>query len=138
MLRAILYISDSTFENQTTEQEQLNSIRTISKKTNLDNQVSGLLAYHSKKFFHILEGESDTIESLLKTITNDPRNKNLSIILDMAVDERIFTGWSLVESHSQKQSKLLSTFLQRHIDMLPLLEEQQHDNLELFVDKIFY
>lgn len=138
MLRAILYISDSAFENQTTEQEQLSSIRTISTKANTDNQVSGLLAYCDKKFFHILEGKSEQIESLLKTISSDSRNKNISILLDIAINERIYDDWSLIETHSQKQSKLLSKFLQRHIDMLPTLEQQQHDNLELFVDKIFY
>ena len=138
MLRAILYISDSTLEDPNTEQEQLNSIRTISKNANQENEISGVLAYHQDKFFHVLEGESETIDNLLKVISLDERNKNISILLDVTPEKRIYSDWNLIESHSQKQSKLLGAFLQCHIDLLPTLEQKQHDDLEEFVDKIFY
>jgi len=138
MLRAILYISDSVFEDKTTKQEQLNDIRNISKKANSDQHVSGVLAYDEKKFFHILEGESDVIDHLLEKITNDKRNENLSVLLDFTPEKRIYDDWNLIDSHSKEQSQLLSQFLQQNIDMLPMLEQQQHDNLESFVGRIFY
>lgn len=137
MLRAVLYISDSTLSDQTLEKEQIQSIRDKSKSSNDDHQVFGVLAYHENKFFHVLEGEPHQVERLLKNIEKDSRNKNLSILVDSTSAEQIYNDWELIQAPSIKQSKLLSKFLQKNIDDLPMLEQQDHDDLEEFIINIF-
>lgn len=137
MLRAVLYISESTLGDQTVEQEQINSIRNTSESANDDHQITGVLAYHQKKFFHVLEGDPRNVEYLLKKIQSDNRNKNVVILIDINHEERIYNDWEFVESQTMKQSQLLSKFLQENIDLLPMLDQGHHDTLEEFVIAIF-
>jgi len=137
MLRALLYISDSTLSDQSVEREQIDSIRNTSQSANDDQQITGVLAYHQKKFFHLLEGEPASIESLLEKIRKDDRNTNVTVLIDISHEDRIYNDWELIESQTVKQSQLLSKFLQENIDLLPMLEQSHHDVLEEFVIHIF-
>jgi len=138
MLRAVLYLSDSTFEDQIAEQQQLNAIRDFSTKENKNKGITGVLAYQKQKFLHLIEGEYLEIDSLLKKITADPRSKNISIALDINPQERVYNNWDAIDSHDHIQSSLFGKFLHNHIDMLPLLKQDQHDLIEEFINKIFY
>ena len=137
MLRAVLYISDSTLSDESIEKEQISDIHNTSKTANDDHQITGVLAYHQKKFFHVLEGEPTNIEYVLQKIQNDKRNENLSILIDITHEDRIYNDWEFVESQTEKQSQLLSKLLQQNIDLLPMLDQDQHDVLEDFVINIF-
>jgi len=137
MLRALLYISDSTLSDQAVEKEQIHSIREASQNSNDENQITGVLAYHQKKFFHVLEGNSTQIEHLLEKINTDERNENLVVLIDISHEERIYNDWEFIEAQTVKQSQLLSKFLQENIDLLPMLDQEHHDVLEEFVINIF-
>jgi len=122
---------------QAVEKEQIHSIREASQNSNDENQITGVLAYHQKKFFHVLEGNSTKIEHLLEKINTDERNENLVVLIDISHEERIYNDWEFIEAQTVKQSQLLSKFLQENIDLLPMLDQEHHDVLEEFVINIF-
>jgi len=138
MYRAVLYISDSTLSGDPETNTEVKKINDISSKANKEHNIYGVLAHSNNRFLHILEGQESTISTLLENIQNDSRNKNLSIILDIKKNERIYTDWEMIDSPSQKQSELLGSFLRRSIDELPLIEEHYHKILEDFVNNIFH
>ena len=137
MLRAVLLISDSTLNNQPVEQEQMNEIKESSLALNEKKNITGVLAHYKKQFFNVLEGEPSAIETLISNLKEDQRHRNLSILLDVEHDERIYNDWNLIESPCSKQTASLGVFLQRNIDLLPTLDTDHHDVLEDFVINIF-
>ena len=137
MLRAVLLISDSTLNNQQVEQEQMNEIKESSLALNEKKNITGVLAHYKKQFFNVLEGEPSAIETLISNLKEDQRHRNLSILLDVEHDERIYNDWNLIESPCSKQTASLGVFLQRNIDLLPTLDTDHHDVLEDFVINIF-
>lgn len=136
MFRAILYISDLTSSIKRSDASQTELINDISSKIN--NNISGVLAYNNNHFLHVLEGKKNSIDEFLQNVENDERNKNISVILDINTDKKIYDNWEIIDSRSAEQSKLMSYFLQRCIDHLPMIEQAQHDILEDFVNDIFY
>ena len=134
MYRSVIYISDSTLLDDS-ESKKIND---ISKKANKEHNVCGVLAYHNNRFLHILEANEPVLSTLLENIKNDPRNKNLSIILDVQKNEKIYSDWEMIDSPSKKHTELLGSFLRRNIDELPLIKEHHHDILEEFINNIFH
>ena len=138
MFKAVLYISSLNFSSETANEDQIRNIKKTSIASNKKNNISGVLALNKKHFLHVIEGEKNTIDTLLDNIKNDDRNKNLSVVLDLEISEKIYPDWEMIESYSAKQSQLLSLFLQRSIDDLPMIEQEQHDILEEFINEIFH
>jgi len=138
MYRAVLYISDSTLPDDSEVNIEAQKINDISSKANKEHDICGVLAHCNNRFFHILEGKEDVLSTLLENINNDSRNQNLSVILDVKKDNRVYPDWEMIDSRSQKQSELLGTFLRESIDELPQIEEYYHEILEEFVNKIFH
>jgi len=137
MYRAVLYISEATFPDSSTQANQLQQIRDVSSKANDEYNISGVLAFHNNRFLHVLEGEQTQLGTLLDNIKDDARNDNVSVIIDVEVDEKIFQDWEMIEQPSSKHSELMGYFLRRSIDELPLIEQQPHEILEEFVNEIF-
>ena len=137
MLRAVLFISDSTLSDPQVEQEQMNAIKESSLALNEKKNITGVLAHYKKQFFNVLEGEPSAIETLINNLKEDQRHRNLAILLDVEHDERIYNDWNLIASPCSKQTASLGTFLQRNIDLLPNIDTEHHDILEDFVVNIF-
>ena len=137
MLRAVLFISDSTLRDPQVEQEQMNAIKESSLAQNEKQNITGVLAHYKKHFFNVLEGEPSIIEELICNLKEDQRHKNLAILLDVEHNERIYTDWNLIESPCSKQTASLGVFLQRNIDLLPTIDTEHHDILEDFVINLF-
>lgn len=137
MYRAVLYISDATLPETSNQITQIQEIKDISKKANLEHNISGVLAFNNNRFLHVLEGEKSRINTLIENIQKDTRNKNLSVIIDVDVNEKVFQDWEMIEQPSDKHSELMGYFLRRSIDELPLVEQAQHEILEEFINEIF-
>lgn len=71
----------------------LATITAVSGRNNLKAEMSGLLVYHDRRFFQVLEGEEETLSRLMTRIAADPRHQGLAIVEHGAVQQRAFTTW---------------------------------------------
>jgi len=138
MYRAVLHLSVANFSDDQDKAKEIKNIKEVSTKANKEHNISGVLAYNKNKFFHVLEGEENSLSNLLHNIEKDARNKDTSVILDLEVDDKIYPDWEVIAAPSEKQSVLLGEFLRRSIDYLPLIEQSNHDTLEEFINDLFY
>jgi hypothetical protein len=57
--------------------------------------VTGCLLSGSNSFLQLLEGPRQTIDRLYVTISADSRHKNVVMLTDEDIDERLFASWSM-------------------------------------------
>ncbi|MEN9361060.1 MAG: hypothetical protein RL095_2595 [Verrucomicrobiota bacterium] len=93
-LHAIIYVSESLIPESDVA-AVLDQIVTAAKKRNCELEVTGALLYHQGKFLQILEGDGRSLYTLLEKIRQDPRHRNLQIIVDEAIEMRGFSSWNM-------------------------------------------
>ena len=90
-LKRVIYVSEKT----NTSDASLTQIIDASTKNNLETGVTGCLLSGSNSFLQLLEGPRQTIDRLYVTINADSRHKNVVMLTDEDIDERLFASWSM-------------------------------------------
>jgi hypothetical protein len=57
--------------------------------------ITGLLVFVDGNFLQVLEGAPEAVAKLLKTISADPRHKDVSVIFEASVEQRTFPSWQM-------------------------------------------
>lgn len=57
--------------------------------------ITGYLVRTEERFFQVLEGPENAVMALLAKIQTDPRNSDLKILSQEAIDSRHFQDWSM-------------------------------------------
>ena len=90
-LKRVIYVSEKTdFADAS-----LAHIIASSTKNNPETGVTGCLLSGSNSFLQLLEGPGQTIDKLYATINADSRHKNVLMLTDEDIDERLFASWSM-------------------------------------------
>ena len=90
-LKRVIYVSEKTDSSDASLAQIIDS----STKNNLETGVTGCLLSGSNSFLQLLEGPRQTIDRLYVTINADSRHKNVVMLTDEDIDERLFASWSL-------------------------------------------
>ena len=91
MLHQLAYVSSS---RSPLDQATLSDILEVSQRSNAKDQITGVLMYHDKFFFQILEGEQAAVEDCYyRRILRDPRHSNMSLTWSDDVERRTFSDW---------------------------------------------
>ena len=90
-LKRVIYVSEKT----DTSDASLAQIIDSSTKNNPETGVTGCLLSGSNSFLQLLEGPRQTIDRLYVTINADSRHKNVVMLTDEDIDERLFSSWSM-------------------------------------------
>lgn len=90
MLYQIAYVS---LAEMPLEARVLSDILNVSKRNNARDGITGVLMYHDRIFFQILEGEKYVVDNCYDRIANDRRHSNLSVIMDSAIESLTFPDW---------------------------------------------
>ena len=90
-LRRVIYVSEKV---QSSEQDVADIVN-ASTQNNPSKDITGCLLEGKNSFLQILEGPSDAIKSLYKTISQDNRHTNVKRLCDEPVDTRLFSHWSM-------------------------------------------
>ena len=90
-LKRVVYVSEKTDASDTT----LNDIIASSQKNNPEEGVTGCLLSGSNSFLQLLEGPSDSINTLYSKISKDNRHENVITLCEEKIDERLFLSWSM-------------------------------------------
>lgn len=68
-------------------------LKARTKNSNLG--ITGLLLYHKRSFFQILEGNEEDITALFQVIGRDPRHERVLMLSKSVKKERSFGDWSM-------------------------------------------
>ena len=90
-LKRVIYVSEKTDSSDASLAQIIDS----STKNNPETGVTGCLLSGSNSFLQLLEGPRQTIDSLYVTINADNRHKNVVVLTDEDIDERLFASWSM-------------------------------------------
>ncbi len=74
------------------------AVQEIVDKAQTANQrrhITGVLAFDSRGFLQVLEGERRVVSEVFCRIAGDPRHRHLELLESVAVDERLFARWSM-------------------------------------------
>jgi hypothetical protein len=78
--------------------------------------LSGLLLYSGGNIIQVLEGPEDAVEATFRTIVDDPRHKDVIVMLRDPIEQRSFPDWSMgfrtISRTDVQRVEGLSTFLQ--------------------------
>lgn len=83
----------------------------LAERAALENtlrSVTGLLLCDGITFCQVLEGEAESVGTLMAKITADPRHSDVMIMSDQAIAERRFSEWSMALVDNLGLLKLLS------------------------------
>ncbi len=92
MLHQMLYASGAT---DLMGAGEIDRILAVSRRNNLGLDVTGLLMTADGAFLQLLEGPEAAVRGLFERIGRDARHRNVMVLLERAIPERAFAGWSM-------------------------------------------
>ena len=99
-LRRVIYVSEKVGSSE----QDVADIVNASTQNNPSKDITGCLLEGSNSFLQILEGPSDAIKSLYKTISEDNRHINVKRLCDEPQNTRLFSDWSMKsENYNQME-----------------------------------
>ncbi len=77
-------------------------IRDQARRNNAERDLTGVLLFNRDYFLQFLEGDAEEVTHMFRTISDDPRHREVALISVQNVEERHFPDWSmgLVDSTS--------------------------------------
>ena len=108
-MKYLVYISSAT---QLPNQSELLDILAVSRENNKHNNLTGMLLYGEGSFMQLLEGDADELHKTFKAIEADIRHKNVMIMTEGDIENRIFPDWSMgFKSVNTQEMKQLSAYV---------------------------
>ena len=65
------------------------------REKNAQLNITGLLLYKDGSFLQALEGEESVVRELYQRIAIDPRHQQVTLLLEVPIEERSFPDWSM-------------------------------------------
>jgi len=87
-----LYISHATSEIAA---DDLAMILKVSHANNPPRGITGVVMYHQGMFMQYLEGPDDAVAERLDVIRQDPRHRNMFVLINDQIAERHFPDWAM-------------------------------------------
>jgi len=95
-MRAFLYVSTRQMPSS-----HLRDLVMRSQTWNLAAGITGALVSTNRHFVQFIEGPNLAMRTLIAKLRHDPRHSDIVPLMDMIVDDRKFSGWSLAYSSSR-------------------------------------
>jgi hypothetical protein len=87
-----LYISHATMDLNA---EDLAKILRVSVANNPKRGITGVVMYHEGMFLQYLEGPDRAVAETLEIIKDDPRHRNMFVLINDQIAERHFPDWAM-------------------------------------------
>jgi len=75
--------------------EELADLLVVSRRNNLQRDITGLLLYKGRNVLQVLEGERDDVLRLFQTIEKDERHFGVIRLYEKQIVEREFSRWTM-------------------------------------------
>lgn len=86
------------YSSQSTSEPSLDALKTLLERArcqNAERGITGALFSVDGVFVQILEGDRDVVTRLLAHIREDPRHRQLKVIAEQPIAQRVFSSWSM-------------------------------------------
>ena len=90
-LKQVIYVSEKTDLSA----DSLTSIFDASQRNNPEKNITGCLLIGSNSYLQLLEGPTLAVEELYLKIKIDSRHKNVKKLCEQAIEEKLFSSWSM-------------------------------------------
>jgi hypothetical protein len=90
-LRRVIYVSEKVGSSE----RDVTDIINASARNNPSKEITGCLLEGQNSFLQILEGPSNAIQTLYKTISEDSRHTNVKSLCNEPLETRLFSDWSM-------------------------------------------
>ncbi len=108
MLTRVVYYSENRLDPTSgSVLHALQDILSTSLRNNAKRGLTGALAFDDFWFYQALEGDRDVVWSAFKTIMDDHRHGNVTLVECINVEERLFGNWTMRLAQRSKESDLL-------------------------------
>jgi hypothetical protein len=74
---------------------ELEALLEVSRWNNSRLGITGILLYHGRSFFQVLEGERAVVEALYERIAADKRHSRVTKLILEPIEERDFPDWTM-------------------------------------------
>ncbi|WP_375256285.1 BLUF domain-containing protein [Yoonia sp.] len=81
-------------------EKEVDAIVAEAAKRNALHGVTGALGFNGQAFCQVLEGDEDTLDRLLESISRDPRHNDFKIVDVKKVETRAFPDWTMTRVDS--------------------------------------
>ncbi len=88
----LIYVSSA---RKLMDKDALLGILAKAREKNARLGITGMLLYKDGNFLQLLEGEERIVRGIYETIARDTRHFDTMITMEEAVNERMFTEWSM-------------------------------------------
>lgn len=102
-MKTLIHLIYASIANVDLDDTKLIELLTKVREKNSHLNVTGMLLYCDYNFFQVIEGEELIIQTLLENIKNDPRHKNVTIIVKEPIQSRSFAKWTMGFSNATKE-----------------------------------
>lgn len=91
-LLSVLYSSNAT---EPFDDALLGELLAQSRADNQRAGLTGMLLYRAGRFIQVLEGAPDAVRALVDRIRDDPRHRDMRILIEQPVEDRQFASWTM-------------------------------------------
>lgn len=88
----LVYISEAAEDISYTD---IRDILDVSRRNNVQDDVTGLLIFREGHFLQLLEGSEKSVRKTLGKILLDDRNYSLRVLIETQGDQRLFANWAM-------------------------------------------
>jgi hypothetical protein len=92
MLTRLIYASEST---AALAPASLQALLDHARAANERRNITGMLAFDSRCFLQVLEGDRQAVNQVFSRIAADPRHRRVELLEMVTVQERAFAKWSM-------------------------------------------
>jgi hypothetical protein len=124
----ICYVSRSTADNIQIHND-LREIISEARDFNCRNEIYGVLYYADGCFFQCLEGDEETVLTLINKLKNDKRHTDIVLFEPKNIDHAHFKDWSMKYVQRSSKIKLFFSELGASTFDITLLKQSHIDKL---------
>jgi methanogenic corrinoid protein MtbC1 len=74
---------------------ELHQLAAAAQSRNRNEAITGLVLYDDAHFFQWLEGPTDSLERIMRSICNDPRHTDIEVLDNRPIAARTFGDWNM-------------------------------------------
>lgn len=131
MRYAICYVSNA---NTNLSREEIKRLLEVSKQTNTQKQMTGILLFSEGNFFQVLEGEKEIVLELFEKIKKDPRHSNIFTIFSKEITKKKFEEYQVDFVANKQNTDKIQDYLY-HIQSLDESSQKVvKEVLSIFID----
>lgn len=123
-----VYYSISNFE---ASPEFIKNILEPARIANQKQDITGCLIYHNNVFLQLLEGDKNKVKNLFNIISKDSRHREVTLIFEENINERIFPSWSMAFHEFDDNNEEVKKFI-KSVQFFSENNEKPSEAVEMF------